>query len=217
LLIGFLCASANLTSTAFGDTTLYIQSSSVTMSTAGRYSRADFIFPTPTDPLNAYDHIQAVFNAPPGYAFQISQSALSCYICYGIPHEPQASPWPLEGSIFTVLPGSGGPITFLRGNPQPVWSLFGENIETCQQYGFDLIPTTFTSLALQWPGSTGKGGPHLAPFESACFISDNDYSPLNLTLIPIPEPSIAALALLGVCATAWRLRSRMHTRMKITS
>jgi hypothetical protein len=223
LLIGCLCASASLASTAFGDTTLYIQSTSAGIGSLG----VNFAFPTPADLLNNYDHIQAVFNAPSGYAFSTSGGVFVAAIMYHGPYDTTYTHTDdlFESSTINFVPGMASPTTyssgevdendnaFARGYPEYPAGHERRNILVTQQFQFD-GPVEFTSLTMQLKVDPNPDYPNLslAPFGSGGFVGVGS----QISFVPIPEPSIAALALLGASATAWRLRSRMHTRMKIT-
>jgi hypothetical protein len=209
LLIGCLCASANLASTAYGDTTLYLQSTFVGEMNP-RWALG-FTFPTPTDLLNNYDHIQAVFNAPSGYAFSISGGVVTTYIVYGDPSNNTRADSLFEGSTINFVPGMAGPTTygsggvdendniFDRGYPKYPAGYERRNNVVDQNLQFD-GPAEFTSFTLQWKVDPNPDYPNLtlAPFASAGFAGP--YS--TFSFVPIPEPNIAALALLGVTAFA---------------
>ena len=209
LLIGCLCAAANVASTAFGDTTLYIQSTSAQLGVFEMESAVIFTFPTPTDALNNYGHIQAVFNAPAGYAFRFSGGEFSAAIEYGRPStSDDATDSLFENSTIEFVPGMASSIiyysptvyandsVYYRGYPVDPGCWHVAPDQEFQLGG----PVEFTSLTLQWKVETDCTS--LAPFGVGLFVAD------GFSFVPIPEPSIAALALLGACATAWRLRSR---------
>jgi hypothetical protein len=219
LLIGCLCAPASLALTAYGDTTLYIPSSSVTIGYYMAAPAVNFTFPTPPDVLN-FDHIQVAFNAPAGYAFRFSGGEFHAAIEYGRPHtENSATDSLFENSTIDFVPGmansiayDGGPTVYENNAGPPPNLIYPGFLHVAVDQGFLLGGAEFTSLTLQWQVDTGYANTSLAPFGVGLFVPNAG----SFTFVPIPEPSVAALALLGACATAWRLRSRMHTRMKIT-
>ena len=213
LLVVCFCASANLASTAFGDTTLYIQSTSAVIGRGPNDYLGDVncTFPSPTDLLNNYDHVQAVFNAPSGYAFSNSGGEVVAYIVYGYPSDETAADL-FENSTITFA-GMASPITYGAGSVEENDNVYytgrpvdpgRRHIVVDQELQFG-GPVEFTSFTLQWKVDPDPDYPNLslASFYSAGFVALS--SPFSL--VPIPEPSITALALLGVTMFAG-LRAR---------
>jgi hypothetical protein len=154
-----------------------------------------FTFPTPNVSLANYYGLASVqFNAPPGYAFYCAPGPLGIYVCYGTPT--------------TYTGGVSGIPTFdcLFGGPStPTASAFGWSNETGFAFGnaveFD-SPCEFTSATLlchSWQAGTLDAYQHqlpLSPFSEAYLSSG------ALSLVPIPEPGFALVALAGLLVLA---------------
>ena len=204
--LGCLCAAL----TAHGQgTTLFISSSSVDLTIHNYYDHADFTFPTPLVSLANYGSESVTFSAPSGYAWRFDPAiapSLECYISYGNP--------PILGyggplGQFTFVPGMAGNVIYSYSDP-------GMDSET--GFGFDHHYTfdrtvEFTDLTVTMPhlGSIDAYARQLplSPFSQAYFDASALSDPA-LTLVPIPEPGVAALVGLGLVliASGRRFRAR---------
>jgi hypothetical protein len=204
LLIGCICTAVSLASTAFGDTTLYIQSTSAGIGKGPNHYAGDVncTLPTPTDLLNNYNHVQVVFNAPSGYAFRHGGGDVVAYVVYGFPMDEDAVDL-FENSTITFT-GTASPITFGKSDVTENDNVYnsGSPVDPGRRHiVVDQVlsfggPVEFTSFTLQWKVDPDPNYPNLslANFYSAGFVAFS--SPFSI--VPIPEPSVAALALLGV-------------------
>ena len=187
-------------SSAFGQgSTLVIQSTSASVGVWMAESTVNFTFPTPTG-VSSYDHIQAVFNAPAGYAFKFSGGEFHALICYGQPLNARADSL-FESSSIDFVTGMDSSINCTgptieesnvganRGDPSGLL-----NIGVDQ--GFVVSDSEFTSVTLQWQRNLDY---ELAPFSVGIFAGIFSIVPL-----PVPEPSVFGLLLMGVVSVHFR-------------
>ena len=196
LAIGCLCAT--LAADGQG-TTLLIPSSSVDLTIAPYQDRAEFTFSTPSVSLANYNAVQVTFNAPPGYAWRMDPSigVLECYASYGAQFVDAYG-----GSLgtFAFVPGMASTVTDSLSDP--VWT-------SSTAFGFDhhyqfgnTVEFTALTLTVGYAVllSDYEAQAPLAQFTQAYFDGQSQISPA-LTLVPIPEPSVAALnVLMLACA-----------------
>ena len=185
-------------------TTLFISSSSVDLTTAPYQDHADFTFPTPSVSLANYGLIQVTFNAPSGYAWRfdpaMSSSGLECYEKYG-PVDTGNGGTPYS---FNFVPGMENTVT--TPSVVPLW-------QSPTGFGFDYTfqfagPVEFSGVTVTlYHGvslSDYEAQAPLGQFSQAFLDGQIQGGGPSLTLVPIPEPSVSALAVLGLGIAGYR-------------
>ena len=206
LAIGCLCAT--LSDHGQG-TTLFIPSSSVNLTTAPYQDHADFTFPTPAVSLANYGGIAVTFSAPAGRAWRFDPSiaqSLECYMSYGSPAESDGIGIGGLHFAFSFVAGLSSTVTE-QVLTDPTWD--GANC-----FGFDAHfnfggVVEFTDLTVTtghacWSLSEYQAQAPLGSFSQAYFDA-SALVPPGLTLVPIPEPSVAVLNVLMLACAGLRL------------
>ena len=206
LLLGCLCAAL----TAHGQgTTLLISPSSVDLTIGPYVDRATFTFPTPSVSLANYGGASVTFSAPAGYAWRFDPSmasGLECYIAYGAQLSGVHGGTPYT---FDFVPGMESTI---MTSPSDLTAWDSET-----SFGFDQV-FHFAGIA-EFTGFTVTTGHSvtqdeydrqtpMSPFDHAYLNGSSGNLNGGLTLVPIPEPSVAALAVLGAATFCRRFRAK---------
>ena len=193
------CVSAALTAHAQGVLTL--TPSSVDLTVHPYTDRADCTFPTPSVSLANYTTIQLVFNAPAGYAWRVqANSVLECYADYGS--------WPSSGIGYG---GTGGSLDSVPGYlphslSDPSWdSETGFGFDDHFSFGATL---DFSSLTITIGHSVTQDMYQRqllpSPFSQAYLDGGSGLQSGGLSLVPIPEPSVLAFAVLWFGVASYR-------------
>jgi hypothetical protein len=213
LALGWLCASLTA---AHSQGTLTLASSSVDLSIAPYQNRANFTFPTAAVSLANYGGVQVTFSAPSGYAWRFDTSrsmSLDCYLLYGAAPTPDQIGYGGNLYTFDFVPGMGNTVsTPLASNSNQTWdSETGLGFHDTFQFGGNVEFTGFT-VRVAHSVLQGEYGRQLSlsSFDHAYLDGQSQASPA-LTLVPIPEPGIAAFAGLGAGLAVIRASGKMFT------
>ena len=192
-------------------TTLFIPSSSVNLTIGPYQDQAHFTFSTPSISLANYGAVAATFSAPSGYAWRFDPalaSGLECYIAFGA--QPARNGTVAVPCSFNFVPGMEGIVTW-PARDQTDWAWDSET-----GFGFDLRPSfdravEFTDCTVTMAyGVTQDEYNRQAPLDhfSLAYLNGSSGN-LNggLTLVLIPEPSVAALAVLAAVVFYRRCRA----------
>jgi hypothetical protein len=162
-----------------------------------------FTFPTPAISLANYNSLQATFSAPSGYAWQVTPSllagwAFNCVASYQLLGDPMDYHQTADYS-FNFVPGmantvSGG-VTSQRLSEQSFGFAaafqFGGNVEFT-----GLTVTLHYATQHDWQVAQRPLSQFSEAYMKLTYYGVPDPSQ-HLLLVPTPEPSVAALAVLG--------------------
>ena len=208
LVLGYLCAAL----TAYGQGTLVLAPSSVDLIIAPFQDRANFTFPTPNVSLANYTGESVTFSAPDGYAWRFDPSLASsfeCCVSYGS-----------LGNIgdgnstysFNFVPGMENTVSLSPSYEQLGDAETAFYIDAHFQFGGAV---EFTSLTVDNGHyvSLDMYLRHLplGPFSQAYLDGSSGHLNGGLSLVPIPEPNMAAFVLLVPLIVVFpgrRLRNR---------
>jgi hypothetical protein len=206
LLIGCLYVAVSVTSSALGQGTLDLYPTSITLGYQGDFfTGASYVFPTPTGTMNDYDYYQVHFNAPTGYAFRYTPDGVGAVVAeviYGDTSGAQPSGIAWGNVICPGLQCTGGSGTVVVHGSYPN-DVFSYNLNAVFTGN---VSVEFTSCSIAWqPHHDHPIGFPISQFTSATLRTAGEPGEIGvLTLVPIPEPSLAALALLGAITVIGR-------------
>jgi hypothetical protein len=193
---GWCCASL----AAYAQSTLILTPSSLDLTVGPYQDRANFVFPTPAVSLVNYNAVEVKFSAPEGYAWRFDPTrtpTLTFSIWYGsTDHRTPVyggAPWSID-----YVPGMSGTAT-ANNNASVIDSVEGD-LGFEYSWTFDRI-VEFTSFNVTTPCSATLDAYQrqtpLSTFSGAYMDGSMGQLSGGLTLILVPEPSIAAFAMLG--------------------